>query len=121
MVIGFFIRFCFLWKMSMEYSIYIGFVDGASHHTQNSASVAWVIYTPTGQVLSSRGICLWPSSNNVVEYSVIVELLCDAISHGVHSLEVRLDSQLVVSQLNGLYRIRDLTLLRRFLCVRLLE
>ena len=61
-----------------------------------------------GQVLSSRGVCLRPSSNNVAEYSAIIELLWDAISHGVLSLEVRLDSQLVVSQLNGLYRIRDL-------------
>ena len=66
-------------------------------------------------------MCLRPSSNNVVEYSAIIELLRDAISHGVLSLEVRLDSQLVVSQLNDLYHIRDLTLLRRFLCVRLLE
>ena len=47
--------------------------------------------------------------------------LRDAISHGVLSLEVRLDSELVVSQLNGLYHVRDPTLLRRFLCVRLLE
>ena len=74
-----------------------------------------------GQVLSSGGIRLWPSSNNVAEYSAVIELLWDAISHGVLSLEVRLDSQLVVSQLNGLYHVRDLTLLRRFLCVRLLE
>ena len=42
-------------------------------------------------------------------------------SHFFLSLKVRLDSQLVVSQLNGLYSIRDPTLLRRFLCVRLLE
>ena len=97
--------------MSMESSIYIGFVDGASHHTQNSAFATWVIYTPTGQVLSSGGVCLWPSSNNVAECSVVIELLWDAISHGVLSLEVHLDSQLVVSQLNGLYRVRDLTLL----------
>ena len=76
----------------MESSAYIGFVDGASCHTQNSASVAWVIYTPTDQVLSSGGICLWPSSNNVSEYSVVIELLCDSISHGVLSLEVCLDS-----------------------------
>ena len=55
------------------------------------------------------------------EYSAVIELLCDTISHGVHSLEVCLDSQLVVSQLNGSYHIRDLILLRRFLCVRLLE
>ena len=97
--------------MSMESSTYIGFTDGASRHTQNSASAAWVIYTPTGQVLSSGGICLRPSSNNVAEYSSVIELLRDAISHGVHSLEACLDSQLVFSQLNGLYRIRDPTLL----------
>ena len=76
----------------MESSAYIGFADGASRHTQNSASAAWVIYTPTGQVLSSGGTCLRPSSNNVVEYSIAIELLRDAISHGFHSLEVRLDS-----------------------------
>ena len=97
--------------MSMESFVFIGFADGASRHTQNSASVAWVIYTPTGQVLSSGGVCLWPRSNNVVEYSVIIELLQDVISHGVLSLDVCLDSQLVVSQLNGLYRIRDPALL----------
>jgi len=121
MVIGFVISFRFLWQMSMESSTYIGFVDGASRHTQHSASAAWVIYTPMGQVLSSGGVCLRPSSNNVVEYSAIIELLRDAISHGVLSLEVRLDSELVVSQLNGLYHVRDPTLLRRFLRVRLLE
>ena len=121
MVIELLIIFRLLWQMSIDSSIYIGFIDGASHHTQNSASAAWVIYTPTGQVLSLGGIRLRPYSNNVVEYSVVIELLRDAISHGVHSLEVRLDSQLVVSELNGLYCIRDPTLLRIFLCVIFLE
>ena len=97
-------------------------MDGASRHTQHSASAAWVVYTPTGQVLSSVGVCLRPSSNNVAEYSAIIELLRDVISHGALSLEVRLDSELVVSQLNGLYHVKDPTLLRRFLrAVRLLE
>jgi len=72
-------------------------------------------------VLSSGGVCLQPSSNNVSEYIVVIELLRDAIIHGVLSLEVHLDSELVVSQLNGLYHVRDTTLLRRFLRVRLLE
>ena len=96
-------------------------MDGASRHTQHSASAYWVIYTPTVQVLSSGGTYLRPSSNNVVEYSAIIELLRDAISHGILSLELRLDSKLVVSQFNGLYHVRDPTLLRRFLRVRLLE
>ena len=76
----------------MESFVYIGFTDGASCHTENSGLVAWVIYAPTSQLLSSGGVCLWPSSNNVSEYSAIIELLHDAISHGVHSLEVRLGS-----------------------------
>ena len=88
MVIGFVISFHFFWQMSMESSTYTGFLDGASRHTQHSASVAWVIYTPMGQVLSSGGVCLRPYSNNVSEYSVVIELLRDAISHGVLSLEV---------------------------------
>ena len=78
--------------MSMESSSYIGFADGASCHNQSSSWAAWVIYTPMGQVLSSGGVCLWPSSNNVAEYSVANEILHDAISHGVHSLDVCLDS-----------------------------
>ena len=98
----------------MEFSTYIGFADGASHHTRHSASAAWMIYTPIDQVLSSEDVCLWPSSNNVAEYSVIIELLRDAILHGVLSLEVRLDSELVVSQLNGLYHVRDPTLIQNW-------
>ena len=58
MVIGLLISFRLLWQMLMEPSVYIGFADGVSRHTQNSTSAAWVIYTPTGQVLSSGGVCL---------------------------------------------------------------
>ena len=104
----------------MESSTYIGFADGASRHTQHSTFATWVIYTPMGQVLSLGGVCLRPYSNNVAEYSVVIEILRDSISYGVLSLELRLDSELVVSQLNGLYHVRDPTLLRRFLRVRLL-
>jgi ribonuclease HI len=97
--------------MSMDYSVYLGFADGASHHTRNLASTAWVVYSSEGLLASSGAICLGPSTNNVVEYSIIIEILCDAISHGILSLEVLLDSQLVLCQLNSSYRIRDPTLL----------
>jgi ribonuclease HI len=107
--------------MSTESSVYLGFADRASHHTQNLASTAWVVYSPEGMLVSSGGVCLGPSTNNVAKYSIIIELLCDAISHGILSLEVRLDSQLVVCQLNGRYLMHDPTLLRRFLRVRILE
>jgi ribonuclease HI len=60
--------------------------------------------------LSSGGICLGDTTNNVSEYNAMIELLRDALSHGISCLWVYLDAQLVVSQLNGVYRVYDPTL-----------
>ena len=99
------------WKMTSESVVYTRFADGASRYTLNLAYVAWVIYEPSGQLLSSGSTCLGPSTNNIAEYSAIVELLLDAISHKIQRLVVHLDSQLVVLQLNGKYRVRDPSIL----------
>jgi ribonuclease HI len=101
--------------------VFIGYADGASRHTRRLASAAWVIFTPQGQLLSSGEICLGDTTNNVVEYSAVIELLRDALSLGISHLRVYLDAQLVVSQLNRIYCVHDPTLHRRFLKVRLLE
>jgi ribonuclease HI len=107
--------------MSSESKVFIGFADGASRHTRRLASATWVIFTPQGQLLSSGGICLGDTTNNVIEYNTIIELLRDALSLGISHLQVYLDAQLVVSQLNRVYRVHDPTLHQRFLRVRLLE
>ena len=78
--------------MSRESLVYLVFTDGASCHAQNLVYDAWVIYSPEGLFVSLGGIGLGPSMNNVAEYSVIIELLRNAISHGIRSLEVCLDS-----------------------------
>jgi ribonuclease HI len=105
-----------------EYSLpYIGFADGASRSTRNLASAAWAIYAPTNELISLRGICLGRATNNIAEYSAVVELLVDAISLGIRYLVVRLDSQLIVLQLSNVYSIRSPTLLRIYLRIRLLE
>jgi ribonuclease HI len=67
-----------LWQMSSESEVYFGFTDGARRHTRRLASAAWVIFTPGGQLLSSGSICLGDATNNVVEYSAVIELLRDA-------------------------------------------
>jgi ribonuclease HI len=107
--------------MSTKSLVYVGFADGTSHHTRNLATTAWVIYSSEGLLVYSGGVFLGTSMNKVVEYSAIIELLRDAISHGIFSIEVHLDSQLVVCQLNGRYHVCDLTLLHRFLWVHILE
>ena len=99
--------FDLLWQVVSDVMSHFGFADGASRHTQNLASTAWVLHYPSGQLLVSRGVCIGPASNNIEEYTGVVYLLSEAISLGVDSLVVFLDSQLVVSQLNNTYRVRD--------------
>ena len=62
---------------------YVGFTDGANRHTCNLALATWVIYSPSGQLVSSGGACLGHASNNVVEYRAVIELLWDALSRGI--------------------------------------
>jgi ribonuclease HI len=107
--------------MSSESEVFVGFVDDASRHTWRLASTTWVIFTPQVQLLSSGGICLGDTTNNVVEYSTIIELLRDTLSLGISHLRVYLDAQMVVAQLNGVYHVHDPTLHQRFPRVHLLE
>jgi ribonuclease HI len=77
--------------MSESLLPYIGFTDGASRSTWNLASTTWEIYAPTNELVSLRGVCLGRATNNIAEYSVVIELLVDAISLGIRHLVVRLD------------------------------
>lgn len=93
---------------------YYGFVDGASRHTRNLAWTTWVIYSPSDELIISGRWCPSPAANNVAEYQAAIGLMTEALSSGILQLIVHLDSQLVVSQLNGIYSIRDSTVLWLF-------
>ena len=81
----------------------------------------WVIFSPIDELVSSGGICLDPATNNVVEYNAVIELMSEESALGIRHLIVRLDSQLVVSQLNAHYSIRHPTLFRKYLRVCILK
>ena len=105
----------------MDYLVYFRFTDGASRHTRNLASAAWVLYYPTSQLMVSTGVCIGPASNNMAEYTAIINLLSEPISYEINSLVFYLDSQIIVSQLNNIYRVRDPCLYHQYLRVRLLQ
>jgi ribonuclease HI len=111
---------CLNAQMSASFPIYFGFVYGASQHNQNLALAAWIIYH-SGELVSSGGICLGSTTNNVVEYHVIIELLTKASSLGISQLIINLDSQLVFRQLNRVYNVRNTVLLHLYLIVFRLE
>ena len=75
-------------QMSVSLLPYIGFTDGASHSTQNLASVALEIYAPTDELISLYGVFLSRATNNIVEYSAVIELLIDVVSLGICHLIV---------------------------------
>ena len=105
----------------MSNAPYVGFADGACRSTRNLSFAAWVIYDPHGELIDLQGVCLGRTTNNVAQYSAVIELLAEAVNLGIRELVVNLDSQLVVHQLNGQYSVRDHRILRLYLCVRLLE
>ena len=107
--------------MSSHSLSYVGYADGASRHTRHIASAAWVLYIPESDLLGSGGIFLGNATNNVAKYMSVIQLLTETTSHGISNLVVRLDSQLIIMQLNNHYRVRHPVLLRYFLRVRLLE
>ena len=96
---------------------FVGYADGASHSTHNLSSAVWTIFTPNGELVSFQGICIGKSTNNIAEYSALIEILSDAISFGINRIIIRLDSQLVVLQLTSIYYVRNPKLLRLFLRV----
>jgi ribonuclease HI len=86
---------------------HIGYANGTSCWTQNLASAAWALYTPSHEMLHLSGICLGSSIKNQAEYTAVIGLLADAQHHRIRHLSIFLDSQLVVLHLNNVYHIRD--------------
>ena len=70
---------------------------------------------------STQGICLGRTTNNIVECIAIIELLSEVVVVGIRDLVVKLDSQLIVLQLNNHYLVINPQILHMNLCVRLLE
>ena len=100
---------------------FYSFTDGECHHTLKLSSVAWVLYSPAQDLVSLGAICIGTATNSIVEYQEVIVLFIEAASRDIHDLVVFMDSQLVVCHLNHVYTIRNPTLLRLFLRVRLLE
>jgi ribonuclease HI len=66
-----------------------------------------IVHLPTGEELFSAGRKIGRATNNVAEYRAVIEGLKLARELGARRITVRLDSELVVKQLNGVYRIKN--------------
>jgi ribonuclease HI len=91
------------------------FTDGGSRGNPGPAAYAFVLEAEDGTVLDSRGEAIGVATNNVAEYAALVAGLERAAEIGVDELEVVSDSELLVKQMRGEYRVKNRALQDFFL------
>jgi ribonuclease HI len=89
--------------------------DGGARGNPGPAAFAYVLEAEDGTVLDARGEAIGVATNNVAEYSALVAGLARAVAAGVSELEVRSDSELMVKQMRGEYRVKNRDLQSLFL------
>ena len=91
------------------------FTDGGARGNPGPAAAAYVLEADDGTVLDARGETIGIATNNVAEYRALVAGLEKAVELGVGELEVVSDSELLVKQMNGDYRVKNQALIERSL------
>jgi ribonuclease HI len=86
------------------------FTDGGARGNPGPAAYAYVLEGSDGAVLAARGEAIGIATNNVAEYRALVAGLERAAETGVDELEVVSDSELLVKQMRGEYRVKNAAL-----------
>jgi ribonuclease HI len=89
--------------------------DGGARGNPGPAAYAFVLETEDGTVLDARGEAIGVATNNVAEYSALVAGLREAGARGVDDLAVHSDSELMIKQMRGEYRVKNRDLQTLFL------
>jgi ribonuclease HI/probable phosphoglycerate mutase len=94
------------------------FTDGASRGNPGEAGAGAVLFSPAGEELLACSKYLGTCTNNVAEYKALILGLDEALQLGCRELAIALDSQLIVRQIQGQYKVKNETLLPLFQEVR---
>jgi ribonuclease HI len=94
--------------------------DGGARGNPGPAAFGYVLESEDGHVLDARGEAIGVATNNVAEYRALVAGLERAVELGVAELEVVSDSELLVKQMRGEYKVKNATLRELWLQARAL-
>jgi ribonuclease HI len=83
------------------------FTDGGARGNPGPAAYGYVLEAEDGTVLAAEGHAIGTATNNVAEYSGLVAGLRKALELHVPHLEVVSDSELMVKQMRGEYRVKN--------------
>ena len=84
--------------------------DGGARGNPGPAAYGYVLEAENGTVLAAHGEAIGTATNNVAEYRALIAGLEKAAEVGVHELEVVSDSELLVKQMRGEYKVKNETL-----------
>ncbi len=84
--------------------------DGASQGNPGPAAIGAAIKDKQGRLIASISQAIGRATNNQAEYRAIIAALEEAIRLGVEQVELFSDSELVVRQVNGRYRVKTASL-----------
>ncbi len=84
--------------------------DGGARGNPGPAAYGYVLESEDGHVLDARGEAIGTATNNVAEYRGLLAGLESALERGVSELEVVSDSELLVRQMLGEYKVKNETL-----------
>lgn len=83
------------------------FTDGGARGNPGPAAYGYVLETEDGTVLDARGEAIGVATNNIAEYRALVAGLAKAVELGVDEVDVVSDSELLVKQMRGEYRVKN--------------
>ncbi len=86
------------------------YVDGGSRGNPGPAAIAAVVRDADGGVLDQRGELIGAATNNVAEYRAMLLGIARAAELGASEVELVGDSELVVRQIKGEYKVKDAAL-----------
>jgi len=95
---------------TMQIKKMILFTDGASQGNPGRAAIGVIIKDEQGSVITSVSQSIGRATNNQAEYRAVITALEEAIKAGARQVEIRSDSELIVRQINGRYRVKNATL-----------
>jgi probable phosphoglycerate mutase len=84
--------------------------DGGARGNPGPAAYGYVLETEDGTILDARGQRIGHATNNVAEYRALIAGFEAALSHGVTELDVVSDSELLVKQMRGEYKVKNAAL-----------
>jgi ribonuclease HI len=97
------------------------FTDGGARGNPGPAAIGVVIKNHKGDIIQKIGMYIGESTNNDAEYKALLEGMVSLKETGATKVKCFLDSELVVKQMNGIYKVKNANIKNLWTKIKILE